>query len=126
MMIFEAGRSGIKVRTYPTPPAATPKAIDGANGLRIATISIPSVEDAVSRLRQLGFETQEPKTSDGVTWTVTRTKDGIPFELVESKSTNIELGFVVADIEKAKAFFQDQLGAKALANGKSRLFSNQT
>lgn len=122
MMIFEAGNSGIKVRTYSTTPSSTLRAIDGANGLRIVTVPILSVDKAVDRLKALGFETEDPKTKDGVVWAVARTKDGIPFELIQSSARNLELGFVVSDAEQAKTFFGDHLGAKILPTTKSRLF----
>jgi len=126
MMIFTAGNSGIKVRTYSTTPATTPKAIDGANGLRIVTVPVPSVSKAVDRLKALGFETTVPKTTDGVTWAVARTQDGIPFELVQSSAKHLELGFVMSQPGSAKTFFETQLGAKALPTAKSRLFPGVT
>jgi len=126
MRIYEAGKSGIKVRTYPRQPQSTPKAIDGANGLRVVTLPVPSVADSAKRLKDLGFEVDVIKSDSGTSWTVARTKDGIPFELVQLSPAPLEMGFVVPNLDEARKFFKDQLGARPLPDRKSRVFPGLT
>jgi hypothetical protein len=96
---------------------------DGCS-VSLLTIPIERLDDAVARLKRLGFEVAEGKETRGLLWALARNADGTAFELVEVQAgaaRELEIGLVVPDLAKARNFFTGVYGAKELPETTSRL-----
>jgi catechol 2,3-dioxygenase-like lactoylglutathione lyase family enzyme len=128
MLLFSAGNSNVKVRVYPQPPTKLPTDIAARNGLRVLTIPVERLGDAVVRLKRLGFEVTDVKQAGEVRWALARNADGTAFELVEAKpgaARELEIGLVVPDLAKAREFFTGVYGAKELPEATSRVLPGE-
>jgi len=128
MVLFTAGNSTVKVRIYAQTPAKLPADIAARNGLRVLTIPVEGIDDAVTRLKRLGFEVTDVKQTGGTRWALARNADGTAFELVEAKpgaARELEIGLVVPVLAKAREFFTGVYGAKELPEATSRVLPGE-
>ena len=128
MFLFSAGSSTVKVRVYSQSPAKLPADIAARNGLRVLTIPVERLSDAVARLKWLGFEVTDAKQAGETRWALAHNADGTAFELVEAKpgaARELEIGLVVPDLAKAREFFTGVYGAKELPEATSRVLPGE-
>jgi len=128
MLLFNAGASNIKVRLYQQSPGKLPAGLAARNGFRVLTVAVEKLDDTAARLRQLGFECGEIQQAGEVRWALARDADGTAFELVETQpgtARELEIGLVVPDLAKTRAFFTGVYGAKELPEATSRLLPGE-
>jgi len=128
MLMFTAGNSTVKVRVYAEPPAQLPTDIAARNGLRVLTIPVERLDAVVARLERLGFEASAVTRDGAIRWALVRNADGTAFELVEAQAgalREVQIGIVVPDLGKARAFFTGVYGAKELPEATSRVLQGE-
>jgi len=122
MHLFGVGQSTLKLRLYERPLPKRDPALTAANGMRLVSLPVASVVETSERLQQLGFPTPSLQGEAGPLYGLTRDPDGNVVELREVGAvgpgeTDLEIGFVVSEMQAAHQFLAGVLGLEKLPSG---------